>query len=401
MTRISLCSVFAALAACGGDTRLSTCDIREASCQLEVFLAVQDVRGSLWDPWIEPAPMEVISEAAYRAQVIAERERALQQTGVDYLGEGLKLLRMIDPNETPDQEIDFKVASVAAYYDSLTHRINIVDAGEPEDPALAVRTLAHELVHAAQDRDVGLGRLYQDAATTNNVHALGALLEGEAVTYAYLVDAKQLDIPKGALDWGNFDGWLRATRTRTFDALSPYRVASTELPYPLGGVYAAAAYVAGGPLAVRSLYDPPPLSASQFMAGRGMPGDVAPPAWTCGLTVPPSGYELALVDELGALAVYAFATRFALAEVQAWESARTWTGDLFQVWRRPGEPDALAVTWLVRCADASAAALLHALVEGVAWPELQIFLRGDTLHVLVSRGTLPQPYDAWTRCEPR
>jgi hypothetical protein len=93
------------LAACSGDSALSPCDIRDSTCRLDVFLAVQDVRGSLWDPWIEPPPMDVISEAEYRAQVIAERERARQQTGIDYFTEALKLLRMIDPAETPSDRL--------------------------------------------------------------------------------------------------------------------------------------------------------------------------------------------------------------------------------------------------------------------------------------------------------
>jgi hypothetical protein len=396
---LAACLCACALAACGGDSALSTCDIREPSCQFDVFLAVQDVRGSIWDAWIEPPPMAVISEAEYRAQVIAERERAVQQTGIDYLTEGLKLLRMIDPAETPDDEADFMVQSVAAFYDSLTHRITIIDRVEAGNPAQAVQTLAHELVHAAQDRDIGFRQLYRDVVSTDNVQALSALLEGEAVMYAFLVDAKQLDIPKTAIDWRILDNWLFDTRTRTFEARSPYRIASTELPYPIGGVFAASAYVAGGPLEVRASYDPPPLATARLVAGRGTPGDAVPPAWRCAQTAAPPGYELMLTDELGALALYSFATRFALVEALAWERARLWTGDRFQVFRRPDDADALAVTWLVRFTDVQAAAALHALLSGVGSPDqLQTLVNGDTVHVFASNRTISEPYDDWARC---
>lgn len=387
------------LAACGGDTKLETCNISEASCQYEVFLAVQDVRGSLWDPWIEPPRMDVISEAQYRAQVIAARERALQQTGRDWFSEGLKLLRMIDPDETPEEEVNQKVEIVAAFYSALVHRVTIIEREEIQNPAQGVQTLAHELVHAAQDRDVGLSLLDQYVASTDNQLALSALVEGEAVTYEYLVSGKQLDVPKTFIDWRIFEGWLIEIRRRAFDDPSPYRVATTELLYPLGGTYVAAAYAEGGPLEVRKVYDPPPLSAARFMAGRKSPGDVAPPPWTCLQINPPSGYELVIGDELGGLGLFAFATRFSPIEILAWDSASAWTGDRFYVFRKPGDDDALVVVWLVRFASPQAAAAAQTALDGVAWPRpLQSFVQGDTLHVLVSRSELDMPYEAWMGC---
>jgi hypothetical protein len=387
------------LAACGGDIELATCDIRQPSCQFDVFLAVQDVRGSTWDPWLEPPPMDVITAGEYRAQLIEARDRALQETGIDYLTEGLKLLRMIDPAETPDEETDFEVDSVAAFYDSRTHRVTIIDHGVPGNQAQSVQTLAHELVHAAQDRDVGFRWLYDNVASTDNAQALSMLLEGEAVMYAYLVDAKQLDIPKTFINWGILDAWLVQARTNAFESPSPYRVATTEVPYPLGGLYAADAYVAGGPLELRRRYDSPPLTAAQFIAGLGSPRDVAPPAWRCALAAPPPGFEIVLADELGALGLYSLATRFALSETQAWERARGWTGDRFQVFRQPDDPEALAVAWMIRFSDTQAATALHALLVGVGGQEVQSLLSGDMVHVFASKGgAISQDYDDWMRC---
>jgi len=395
------CALLAALAACSGDTRLETCDIRESSCRYDVFLAVQDVRGSLWDPWIEPPPMDVITEAQYRALVIAERERARQQTGVDYFTEGLKLLRMIDPNEKPDEEIDRKVESVAAYYDATAHHVTIIDRGGNVDHAADVYTLSHELVHAAQDRDVGFNRLFRDVVSRDNTLALSAMLEGEAELYATLVSAKQRDVPKTLIDWRIFGGWIGDLRRRIFMDVSPYRLATTELLYPLGGAYNAAAYVAGGPLEVRRTYEPPPLAASRFIAGRRSLDDVDPPPWSCGVIESPPGYESVLGDELGALALYAFATRIAVAEPAAWDRARMWTGDRFYVYRQPSDPNALAVVWIIRSASAQAATALHNLLTSVAWQQpLESTVRGDTLHLLVSRSAIDEPYDGWSQCPP-
>jgi hypothetical protein len=110
---------------------------------------------------------------------------------------------------------------------------------------------------------------------------------------------------------------------------------------------------------------------------------------------------LQLADELGALAMYAFATRLTLTEAQAWESARLWTGDRFYVYSPPDDANALAVVWLLRSTNAQTSALLQSALARASWAQsIQTAIRGDTLHVLATSSPLAQPYDAWTRCDP-
>lgn len=395
----ALCLVIA-VGACAGDTALEPCDIRRSSCQLDVFMAVQDVRGSLWDPWLEPPPMRVISESQYRAEVIAAREQAPGQARVDLVTPALKLLHMIDPNEDPGAATDFMVASVAAYYDANTHDVTIVDRGATANFREGVQTLAHELVHAAQDRDVGFGRLYQRAGSTDNLNALAALLEGEATTYGLLVDAKQIDLAKGAINWRILADWASDVRTKIVDDLSPYRPANTELAYPLGGLYMSAAYIAGGPLELRRVYDDPPLSAARFLAGRAKPGDVAAPAWSCAPPEAPPGFSAMVADELGSMSVYAFATRFSLTEAQAWGHANMWKGDRFYIYADPNDSADIAVVWQLRFADALTAFNAQAALATAPWAaSIQSVIEGDTLRVLATSNPLTMPYDAWTRCD--
>jgi hypothetical protein len=401
MKAIKSLALMMLLCACAGDIALDPCDIRKSSCQFDVFMAVQDVRGSLWDPWLEPPPMHVISEQQYRDQVIAEREQAMQNEGTDYLTPALKLLHMIDPNEAPNAATEFMVASVAAYYDAVTHNVTIIDRGETADHRLGVQTLAHELVHAAQDRDIGFGRLYQRASTLDNLNALSALLEGEATVYGLLVDAKQLDIPKTAINWRILADWASDLRSGVFQHPSPYRPANTELAYPLGGLYMSAAYVTGGPLELRRVYDDPPLSAARFMAGRGKPGDVAAPAWGCGVTREPQGMELQLADELGPLSVYAFATRVSVTETQAWDRASLWTGDRFYVYADPEKPADIVLVWRMRFANTASAVNFEAAFLQAPWAgAIQRVVQGDTLILTTSASPLESLYDDWMRCEP-
>lgn len=397
--KTKLLALAVVLGACAGDIALDPCDIRKSSCQFDVFMAVQDVRGSLWDPWLEPPPMHVISEQQYRAQVVAQREQAMQNARVDYLTPALKLLHMIDPNEAPDAATDFMVSSVAAYYDSFTHDVTIIDRGETADHRLGVQTLAHELTHAAQDRDVGFPTLYQNANTTDTLNALSALLEGEATVYGLLVDAKQLDLPKTAINWRILADWAIELRNDVFTHPSPYRPANTALAYPLGGLYMSAAYVAGGPLEVRRVYDDPPLSAARFMAGRGKPGDVAAPAWACGVTPPPEGMQVQLGDELGPLSVFAFATRLFPTETQAWDRAKAWTGDRFYVYAAAQQPEEIVLVWRMRFIDAASATFFERAFLQSPWAgALQRVVQGDTLTVTASSSPLSTLYDDWMRC---
>ena len=389
------------MAACGGDNVLHTCDIREPSCQFDVFLAVQDVRGNLWDPWLEPPLMRVISEAEYRAELIAADEQTLRDVGVDYLTPALQLLHMIDPNEAPSAATDFKVLTVAAYYEATSKRVTIVDHGA-DQRSDAAQTLAHELVHAAQDRDIGLGRLYQHGTNADSFNALAALVEGEAVLYELLVDAKQKNIPKAGIDWQGL--LLRSgieVRGQTFMDRSPYRVATTQLAYPLGGFYLSQAYTSGGPLALRRMFDHPPLSAARFMADLGAAHDRVPPAWSCNTPQAPPGFQLQIGDELGAFSMYALATRITETEDDAWQLAQQWTGDRFYVYTNPSDASALAVVWQLRMQNPVAAATFQASLARVPWaPGIQTSLDGDTLHIIASSRALEPSYAAWSQCPP-
>lgn len=386
---------------CSGDTPLQTCDIRQSDCQLDVLLAVQDVRGQIWDPWLDPPPMRVISEDEYRSEVVAARERSLRESGGrDLMTEALKLLSMIDPDETPSEETDFRVATVAAYYNAVQREVTIIDRKQSGREKEDVQTLAHELVHAAQDRDIGFDRLYRNVNSQDSSRAVSVLLEGEATVYALLVDAKQIELPIGLVDWRILSRWTEDVRQGVFDSRSPYRVANTELVYPLGGEYVGAVYEAEGPLGVRRVFDSPPRTTMHYMVGRDdMLSRAQPPAWSCGVPDAPTGLSVASGDELGGLNAYAFATRVFQAERQAWSTAQAWTGDRFYIYASESDETALAVVWLMRFQSPETAELYQTAIQLASLPRpVATFVQGDTLHLYVTRGEASDDYDAWRAC---
>ncbi|MET0386982.1 MAG: hypothetical protein ABW321_13535 [Polyangiales bacterium] len=392
-TRWSLLLMATAAVGCGGENELETCDIREAACQREVFLAVQDVRGATWDPWLELPPMRVITRDDYRRELEpALRWQAMMEPSFDYQTEALKLLRLIDPNEEPNGETEFMISFVAAFYDSAQRSVTIIDRGSDTNRREDVRTLAHELVHAAQERDVGFGRIYADAVTRDNIDAISSLLEGEATLYANLVDAKQAGLDSENLGWRDYHtGWIEGIRQDIAKDVSPYRLASTGLRYPLGSRYLTSAWLEGGPLAVRRVLDARVTNTQRLLAGRGDAQDRPLTRWECARPDPPEGQELVLSDSLGAYAVFAFATRVFGEDAAGWELAGEANGDRITVFG--GADEEVSVVWSLRFRSAEQAAELEAAIA--ASPLIDAFqrvLEGDTLHVLASSRALEDEY---------
>src|SRR6185436_17173637 len=174
--------------------------------------------------------------------------------------------------------------------------------------------------------------------------------------------------------------WIGAEREAAFSDSSPYRIATTQLAYPLGGIYMSAAYLGGGPLAVRGIFDHPPLAAARLMAGLGTLEDRVTPPWSCDIPEAPPGFELRIGDELGGFSLYALATRITAAEEDAWLRAQHWTGDRFYVYSDPQDSSALVVVWLLRFEDQLTAESFQASLARQPWAAaIRSTLDADTL----------------------
>lgn len=384
---------------CSSDDTLETCDIRQRQCQQDVFLAVQDVRGGLWDPWLEMPPMRVIGTEQYRAELEESRKRAAEGSRpYDYLTPALKLLHMIDPDEPPEGATDFTVSFVAAYYDSLQRSVTIIDRGEKTDHREDVRTLAHELVHAAQEHDVGFATFDSWIQSLDTSNAVGSLIEGEAMLYENLVDAKQRSLPARKIDWAHYHAnWIADTRTKIVQDVSPFRIASSGLRYPLGSRYLVSAYLDGAQLGVRRALDAHPEATTQLMGGRKSAEDHPPAAWSCGYPSAPEQYASVTADELGGYSLYAFATRLlGDDDDQAWQLAQSWTGDRFLIYA--DDDKQLAVVWTLRFDSAQDAERMHdALTQSALSERVRSELAGERLSLFVSDEPLPD-YTAWSTC---
>jgi hypothetical protein len=412
MTRGSPLSVItlALLAGCHGRD-LELCDIAQSDCQEDVYYADLRLRGDGYDPFAGIPPIRTISEDQYRAELEARAERSPQSPS-PWWDAALPLLHLLpssagDPQST---SIDNQVQNTAAYYSPSTRKVTVVShpsQATDEDRRLDnMVTLAHELVHALQDRELNLAA---SPTSGDDDFARGALIEGDASLYDYLFLREAL--PPGyrlkypdPLDWFSY---LRDTNLSddpsvqgNFASLGPPFLAARWTVYPLGGVWLARRWKKGGNAAVRHAYGEAPERSLDFL----LPSGVAPPAGKdiyCAPTVPdefknpadPSGvYGL---DSFGAIELFAYLMAWGVPSSDSLGGALLWRNDFIFVYYHP-EQQKTAVAWRFELASPLPDSVL-ALITTADGP--RVVQDGSTLLVTASDdATLMETWTPGTEC---
>lgn len=387
------------VAACSGEAKLSPCDIRRSDCQRQIFLAVQSVRSGSWDPWLDVPPMRVITKDQYRdelEQARMAREAAADPEDRDYFTPAFKLFHLIDPNEPPEGASDYVADNFVAYYDATRRDVTIIDRGGDTDRFEDTVTLAHELVHAAQERDIGFAQIDSWIDSTDSDNAVGALVEGEAVLYERLVG---LMINGGEPNVSSFisedDAWTAQVLAEVAQNPSPMRDVSANLRYPLGSQYMSTAWGKGGALGVRRAFASHPATSLELMRGPAR----SRRAMLCPGPSVPSSYQRVTWTALGAWGLFAFATRLTSDDGPAWDIALTWDDDAF--WVFTGDGQALAALWQLHFHDALAAqsfrdAASDHLPDGVTLRETE---HDETLALFAASSGTDLDAWAWQQCE--
>ncbi len=314
----------------------AVCDVVDAACQAQWDALVGCLRGAPAGPGV---PVRVISEAVFAAELrqgsgelhpdLAHWERALVQLGL-----------VVPGAFTSDEAAGDLVSNVGAYYSFEDKSITVIDHGRPADGIGANAIFAHELVHAAQDRELGL-KTYHDAyaKTFDSALASDALVEGEAEIYHALVTAALNGIEPASFDLATiFDARADLRLDWALEQDSAYTAADLSFPYGPGGRYVSQAFAGGGPEAVRALFASPPATTRRVLL-RDLGGpDPAPVDFGAAPQVP--GYELRFEDSLGALGVMLFGRRAGRDAAEA--LVEPFRGDHLYVY---GSPTGTALVW--------------------------------------------------------
>lgn len=346
------------------------CDILTDSCQRELFALMACVRGEP-DPGELP-PVRLVSEAEAFSLVAPDGGMPPgNMPGTDGLAtmvavlddertfraqvRGLELLGLVEAGQIRDgaDVVDAALSSVIAYYLVPTGEIVIIDRGAPVADLDANGVLAHELVHALQDRRHGLATLGGDAAlTTDGSLAIASLVEGEASLYQDLFMLAAQGAPLGLFDFPRFFAEVASYGAGlTLGAGSPLLTAPSIFPYTYGTWYAGEHWLTNGSSGVVALFSSPPSTTLEVLGGA------APSvAWEAAAT-PLDGYLLAGDDSAGAWVTVAMLAALPVrgGTLQLTRLARHWRGDRFWIYATEEEPQAVATTWAIDWDEAAAA----------------------------------------------
>jgi hypothetical protein len=346
------------------ERKVKLCDITTSDCQESIYYADLRVRGDGYDPFGGIPPIRTITEEQYRAELQNETEQAAQtNTPRPWWDNALALLGMMpSAAESDTASIENQVKHVAAYYNPSTRKVTVI-AHPPRtdvDPRQTMLDnmvfLAHELIHALQDRELSLKI---NPESVDDLFVVKAMIEGDATLYEYLFGGEISSTTSSYSDPLAYTTFLRSMymKPENFAKLGPPFLAALYLVYPLGGIWFSGHYQHGGNSAVRHAYGEAPKRSLDYLLPFGTS---APPTTKndCKPAIPENrGFGNRGRDTFGAVQFYAYLMGWKVPSDAAVTAASLWRDDRIFV-SYNSSTQKTAVAWRIELAQPIAAATL-------------------------------------------
>ncbi len=291
-----------------------------------------------------PPPIVIRTREQRRQYVTAEFARKYSPARLEAERRAMVAWGLVPPEfDLAGFLVDLLAEQAAAYYDPVGKRMILANWLTPD---LQADALAHELVHALQDRAVGLDRFLAVVPGRSDAGlARQALVEGEAVALVFeRTLRRQGRALAGEADVEDLRRAIETSATGPVLARAPRFVrAMLTFPYARGVGFVHALVRERAWPAVPAAYRDPPRSTAailhptRYLAHRDAPERITLP--DLGPLLPP-GAQALLEDDLG---------EFGLGEVlaqgvdpaDAAAIAAAWRGDRYALWDVPGSGPAL------------------------------------------------------------
>jgi len=394
--RSVLCLTVVAVAACGGEDDSSdvSCHISRSGCQRQLFDDVRQLRGgndgNLPD-------FRVISVDEFRGELLAAQDKDdKSETCMDRaLRRSLQSLDLVPVDQTlGDAAVSVALQTIAAFYSPEDDLVTVIERQE-RDPVAATAVMAHELVHALQQRE-GLfdGFPEGDPADSDGTMAYESLVEGEATFVELAVIPYRAHRALEVIPWETiFERMLVAVQGEIERSSAPLTYAQSSFRYAVGSHYFGRHYLDGGMTNSSNLLESWPRSTLPMVAENAGRSPAVVEPLRCGRPVPPSGYQVVADDRLGPVLAYVFLQRV-LGIEDAWVLALQWRDDRLVVYLGPEEK--VALTWRVRFADSEAASLFSERLAAAATERDNWYgERAGALEVLLAASFSGDPRDLW------
>jgi hypothetical protein len=163
-------------------------------------------------------------------------------------------------------------------------------------------------------------------------------------------------------------GWAQARKTE-----APYARAYSQFTYAFGGHYLNEAYLRGENRAVRNVFEVPPSSTREIMAGYGARGSYGFPEAPneVGQPVLPAEYELLATRHLGAWLFEVFNEFGTNLRAFSAYSDSGFTGDVLSIFRGP-TPEHVTAVWRLRFDGPDQAAALASRAQSRDWTQVLV-----------------------------
>ena len=353
VTRAVACVVLAAigaLATAAGAQAVVSPELRAEAARL--FRELAAIRGL--PPPGAPPSLVIQSREERRRFVVGEFRRKYSPARLEAERQALVAWGLVPAAfDLSGFLADLLAEQAAAYYDPGLRRMVLANWLTPD---LRRDALGHELVHALQDRLVGLERfLGGRPGHADEGLARQALVEGEAVALQHelRLRAEGRDL-RGLADVSDLQRAIRTSATGPMLQRAPAYI-RTLLMFPYAeGLGFVHAFRQRRPWAeLSALYQDPPRSSAQilhperYFEQRQDPPALELPALASAL---PAGAAKLIEDELGELGLGEVLRRYVGDEA----STASWRGDRYALWDiAPGTPLLVAVTgWVTEDAAA-------------------------------------------------
>jgi hypothetical protein len=354
---------------------LLRCDITERDCQERIYASVAERLAS--DPR-DPPPIRTISVSEYEEEL---REIFVPEdySDAEPTSRGLRLMGLMTEGSTNliDAQIENLVSWVGAYFSSVDGTITVIDRDYDDISGQAL--LAHEFVHAIQDRDFDFDVINAGVELEDNFLATRAVIEGDADHNSIAWAFELLETPLTTADWAALhDDAKRLLRGTIVNPDVSVIDLGASFPYVHGGEFVGEAILSEGLGVRQELWTNGPAASAAVMSGYAAFTDGTVPARDVpesAYPAVPAEYAEIVKDELGAWTLFVFLHHFGVGQDLAWDVALASIGDVFSVyeseadtvtvWRLRFTPTELAVGNVVDVAlDRLGSAAQMSFVEG-------------------------------------
>ena len=350
---VPLVALAGVLVACGSDAApapalpqdVLRCDITQEVCQRAIFASLAK---SLDADSTSMPPIRTISVEQFEEEVRSSFGDA-DLAGDDPETRGLRLIGFIpDAAESATEtEIDFRVSAIAAFYDTGNKSITVIDRDYEVISAQSI--LAHEFVHAIQDRQFGIRSVYANVDTTDGVMGARSVIEGDSTYSSFAWVYANLD---EQVDWDQiYLDFQEGSRREAADLEVPMTASASNFPYAFGiELIGRATQDQGLPGRAAFFMAPPPSALDSMLGYEGFvtngftPIDAPDDAFPS----PVAESELHLEDRNGAWYVFATLLRLGFNELAAWVYAGKWRGDELGIFENGSE---VVAVWRIRFAE--------------------------------------------------